>query len=245
MDAKTNESQPPWADGPCELLRHGLELISKNTDSGRRLAMISIDNAVELMISTFLRLPKRITGLDISRKQLAEIGESFPNLLDALERHAGERIGGIDLGSIEWHHRLRNQLYHQGNGLTIERTKVELYAELANQLFKRLYGFELVVHPIVGDELLGEFMRLWTDLESGIWSVAHDASLTGRPSRPIMDNVRYLVGAGVFTQAQVVELDSLRRLRNEVIHGKADFKNAITPAVIARVRELVALFPKE
>lgn len=241
----SKEAQPPWADGPCELLRHGLELLRNDTDSGRRLAMISIDNAVELMIRTYLGLPNRITGLGITRKQLAEIGESFPALLDALETHAVAKITGIDLGSIEWHHRLRNQLYHQGNGLTIERNKVELYAEIANQLFKNLFGFELIVHPIAGDALLGEFIRLWSQLEQGIWSSASDNSLTGRPRVGVMDNVRFLAGAGFFSSAQVAEIHALRRLRNEVLHGQADFRNSITPAVVARVRELASLFPDE
>jgi hypothetical protein len=207
--------------------------------------MISIDNAVELMIRTYLGLPKRITGIEITRKQLADIGESFPSLLDALETFAAQKAVGVDLGSVEWHHRLRNQLYHQGNGLTIERSKVELYAAIANQLFENLFGFALFVQSIAGDELLGEFIRLWSQLERGIWSVASDNSVTGRPNGPVMDNVRFLAGAGFFSAAQVGELDALRRLRNEVLHGKSDFHTAITPAVVARVRELATLFSDE
>jgi hypothetical protein len=72
----------PWASGPGEILRHGLELLNKDRDTNRRLAMISIDNAVELMVKTYFGLPKRITGLTITRKELQEIGESFPNLLE-------------------------------------------------------------------------------------------------------------------------------------------------------------------
>ena len=237
--------QPPWADGPCELLRHGLELLHKDTDTGRRLAMISIDNSVELMIRTYLGLPKRITGVEITRKQFADVGEGFPGLLDALETFAPGKAVGIDLGSIEWHHRLRNQLYHQGNGLTIERGKVELYAAIANQLFENLFGFALIVQPIAGDGLLGEFIRLWAHLEHGIWSAAWDNSLTGRPKGPVMDNVRFLAGAGLFSSAQVAEFDALRRIRNEVLHGKADFHSVVTPALVARVRELAQLFPPE
>ena len=94
--------------------------------------MISVDNAVELMIKTYLGLPKRVTGLAITRKDFEEISESFPAMLDALEKYASAKLVGIDLGEIEWYHRLRNELYHQGNGLTVERDKVEIYAQLAN-----------------------------------------------------------------------------------------------------------------
>ena len=111
-----SKSNPPWASGPGEILRHGIELLSKDSDTNRRLAMIIIDNSVELMIKTFLGLPKRVTRLEISRRDLPEVPESFPALLDALERFASDKLNGIELGEIEWYHRLRNQLYHQGNG---------------------------------------------------------------------------------------------------------------------------------
>jgi hypothetical protein len=70
----------PWATEPGEILRHGLELLQRDSDVNRRLAMISIDNAVELMIKTYLGLPKRITGLEISRKAYDEFAQSFPKL---------------------------------------------------------------------------------------------------------------------------------------------------------------------
>jgi hypothetical protein len=128
----------PWTSGPGEILQHGLTLLRTDSDVNRRLAMIAIDNAVELTIKTYLGLPKRITKLQIPRKDFNEIAGSFPALLDALERYASDKIRGIDLGEIEWYHRLRNELYHQGNGLTVERQKVEVYAELASVLFKNL-----------------------------------------------------------------------------------------------------------
>ena len=65
----TGEQQHPWISGPGEILRHGLDLLRRDSDVNRRLAMISIDNAVEHMIKTYLGLPNRISGLTIPRKQ--------------------------------------------------------------------------------------------------------------------------------------------------------------------------------
>jgi hypothetical protein len=115
----TESKLPPWASGPAEILGHGLDLLVEDSDRNRRLAIIAIDNAVELTIKTYLGLPRRVTGLAISRKRFREIAESFPDLLDAIEEHASKKLAGIDLGEIEWYHRLRNQLYHEGNGLTV------------------------------------------------------------------------------------------------------------------------------
>lgn len=165
-------SKLPWASGPGEILRHGLSLLKRDSDTNRRLAMISIDNAVELMIKTYLGLPKRITGLSITRKEYQGMVESFPGLLDGLENHALVKLDGIDLGTIEWYHRLRNELYHQGNGLTVERNKVEIYAELANLLFKNLFGEEIVPHAISETEFLGEFMAVWVSIERTMYHLA-------------------------------------------------------------------------
>lgn len=86
----THPSPSPWASGPGEILRHGLEFLPKDTDTNRRLAMILIDNAVELMVKTYLGLPKRVSGLSIARNEFSEISESFPALLDAVENYAPE-----------------------------------------------------------------------------------------------------------------------------------------------------------
>lgn len=69
--------------------------------------MISIDNAVELMVKIYLGLPQRVTSLKISRKEYQEFSESFPLLQDALQKYASDKLDGIDLGEIEWYHRLR------------------------------------------------------------------------------------------------------------------------------------------
>ena len=164
-DVMDGDARLPWATGPGEILRHGLELLKKDTDTNRRLAMILIDNAVELMIKTYLGLPRRVTGLAISRGEYQRFSESFPKLLDALEEYADDKLNGIDLGEIEWYHRIRNQLYHQGNGLTVERGKVEVYAELANVLFSNLFGSRLVEPEEDVNALLGDFMLAWIDFE--------------------------------------------------------------------------------
>jgi len=230
--------QHPWAAGPGEILRHGLSLLKNDSDVNRRLAMILIDNSVELMIKTYLGLPKRISGLMISRRDYQEISESFPRMLDALETHGSDKLDGIDLGTIEWYHRLRNELYHQGNGLTVERDKVEVYAELANLLFKNLFGIELVDHVTPAADILGEFIEAWSQLESGLSNSASMHTTVGTGPRTVLDASRFLQGAGVLSTEQVVEIDSLRRTRNEVVHGTTDYKLVLTPAIVSRVREL-------
>jgi hypothetical protein len=229
----------PWASGPGEILKHGLELLQEDSDTKRRLAMISIDNAVELMIKIYLGLPQRITGLKISRKDYQEFSESFPLLLDALQKYASNKLDGIDLGEIEWYHRLRNQLYHQGNGLTVERDKVEVYAELANLLFNNLFGVVLVEPEDDGTRLLGSFMAAWVEFEQTLGGLlpAPEASGPRRPPIPL-DALRHVQAGGLLSSSDLAQIQEIRRLRNEVVHGVVNHQSAITKDKIVRLREI-------
>jgi hypothetical protein len=237
MERKANA---PWTSGPGEILRHGLGLLKQDSDTNRRLAMIAIDNAVELAIKTYLGLPRRVTGLQITRREYAEIAESFPALLDALERYATDKLSGIDLGEIEWYHRLRNELYHQGNGLTVERDKVEIYAELANVLFKNLFGVELVTEAEEPANLLGVFLEEWIEIERTLVEAVEQRH---RPSgawaaRAMSAIPRELEKEGRLSRSDVLELDALRKIRSEVIHGVVEHQKALTPELVGRVKLL-------
>jgi hypothetical protein len=232
----------PWASGPGEILKHGLSLLEKDSDTNRRLAMISIDNSVELMIKTFLGLPKRISKLQIKRSEYQEISESFPGLLDALEKHAADKLNGINLGEIEWYHRLRNQLYHQGNGLTVERAKVEVYAKLAETLFLNLFGAPLVRSKDSSHDILGEFIVAWANLERKFL----ENTEFGRGAKRNYNAsviIPKLIESGAISKHDAQQLDSIRRVRNTVVHGDDDYKKLIKPEMIAflkRVTETLA-----
>lgn len=241
----TETKSAPWTSGPGEILQHGLTLLRNDSDTNRRLAMIAIDNAVELTIKTYLGLPKRVTGLHISRKELSEIAESFPGLLDALEKHASEKLTGINLGEIEWYHRLRNELYHQGNGLTVERDKVEVYAQLANVLFKNLFGTEMVHSPAGSQQLLGEFMELWAQLEAGLMSMAHDHSLTGAQGRGTRWAADFLRASSMLSPEDKKEFDELRQLRNNIVHAVVDHRAVLNRDIINRLRALLERYGEQ
>ena len=234
----------PWASGPSEILQHGLSLLDKDSDSNRRLAMLSIDNAVELTIKTFLSLPRRVTGLNLSRKEYQEISESFPQLLDALEKHAKDKLDGIDLGEIEWFHRLRNELYHQGNGLTVDKDKVEIYAELAKILFRNLFGFDVEVSESTGYDLLGSFLAEWVEIEKILLDIASkNIDVISAKSRDMLQRgvipfemSRELSQANVVPKHISIILDELRQLRNATIHGKKDYRKMITPEIVSRTK---------
>jgi hypothetical protein len=206
--------------------------------------MISIDNAVELMMKTYLGLPRRVSGLTITRKDFQEIAESFPALLDALEQHASDKLEGIDLGTIEWYHRLRNELYHQGNGLTVERNKVEIYAELANVLFNNLFGYKLVDPPTSKAGLLGDFMGMWAIFERAL-RIKSFQYVPGKGARPrlISESLQILRQAGELSDAELDEIRHLRDIRNRAVHAEPGWEAQLTAEMVKRLSDLASKFP--
>ena len=197
--------------------------------------MINIDNAVELMMKTYLGLPERITGLKITRKEYQDFSESYPKLLDALEKYASDKIVSIDLGALEWYHRLRNELYHQGNGLTVERDKVEVYAELANVLFVNLFGFHLIEPKEEGTKILGDFMDAWMIFEK---TIVNQSLPSGERPRTPIDSIRLIQTKGLISRSEMAEIDHLRTVRNEIAHGLIDYNSVLNSTMVGRLKEL-------
>jgi hypothetical protein len=226
---------PPWATGPGELLQHGIDLLDKDSDAKRRIALILIDNAVELIAQTYISLPKRVTGIQLSRKQREEFCAGFPSLLDGLEEHAADKIVGLNLGEFEWFHRLRNQLYHEGNGLTVEKRYVEVYAELAAKLFEALFGCPLELNSPEGTstELIGEFFQDWIEIERKLVQVSGEDR-----KRSMFATVQALHRDGQLDDKQAELIRQVQGIRNELIHGEAEPEEMLRPENLKKVRQV-------
>jgi len=237
-------SNAPWASGPAEILKHGLSLLAEDSDRNRRLAMLNIDNAVELTLKTYIGLPRRVTGIKLSRNRFQEISESFPKLLDAIEEHVSEKIPGIDLGVIEWYHRLRNQLYHQGNGLTVEKQKAEMYAELGKQLFESLFEIRLEIEQTPQQSILGKFIQKWAQFEEVTTTLAHAHGLLMSDRRIVnpLKVISELKTRGFITQMEQQRLTELRKFRNQIVHGQLDYRSVLTPGILQELTRLITKF---
>lgn len=215
-------SSKPWVDGPQELLQHGLQHLEQGSEFDQRMALICIDNAVEVMLRTYLGLPKRATGFHIPRSRYDEATQSFPKLLDLLEEFAEHKLHGIELADIEWLHRLRNQLYHEGNGITVEKDKVDLYSGVALQLFCNLFD----VNPTdisIRSSTPQDFIMYYAELETTLRELMTKHSLRRSSATPMVLAVRPMISmlakTGVLAQELVEELQPLIQRRNEIVHG--------------------------
>jgi hypothetical protein len=188
--------------------------------------------------------------------------------LDAIEEHAADKLRGVDPAELEWYHRLRNLLYHQGNGLTVEMNKVQVYAELAKVLFKNLFGFELLVAeqrlprfresdmPRITADLrqditgftqeesitLERFLMKWNDLTECIVRLAAEVDPTEQNVRwhgtPAIETAKQLAEKKLISTRALRALQQLAGSRNRIVHGKADVKT-IRPRTIAEMDDLM------
>ncbi|MDY6966122.1 MAG: hypothetical protein SVM80_09185 [Halobacteriota archaeon] len=225
----------PWTDGPKELLQHAVDHLDMGSDFDRRVAMISIDNGVELSVKTFLGLPERARGKKgPSRRELEEASESFPSLLDLLEKYGADEISGVSLDDIEWYHRLRNQLYHAGNGITVEKSKVEAYLQLAIALYEGLFGFVPSLDKSAATSTrTGEFLALWNDFQRAL----SEAMPPKQPGDYAFYRKRDFLLQ--LSSDQAKQYEDLYLFRNALVHGIDTPKPEVIDDYISQVKQLL------
>jgi len=237
----------PWASGPAEILKYAAELYDRGTDPARRIAYILTDNAVELAMKVYLGLPTRVTGLQLSRSDVEAL-QSYPRLLDAVEKHAASKLTGIDLGTLEWYHHLRNQLYHEGNGLTVESQKVVLYLTLAKLLYHNLFGIPYdegytnleSTERLNPEQALSRLVQAWARLER-MAAAAYPELARGavRPIISVMEALRALTVHAVITESELAFLNKSRQSRNEAVHQRSHQATVVDAAEVIMLENLV------
>lgn len=235
-------SLKPWINGPVELLNHAYDHLSKEEEFDLRIAMISVDNAVELMIKVFLGLPKREVGYKIPRRELNQIFSSFPDLLDGLEQYASAKIIGISLSDLEWFHRIRNRLYHEGYGITIGRGSVVNYYEIAKILLNNLFEIEDFMLKIIvndSDKALAEFIRKYADIDIKIRNIISSCFSKDEQELYIMPPIirlsKIIIDYENLGKNSIEEIDYLKIKRNKIVHS----------ADIPDIDELISLNEKQ
>jgi hypothetical protein len=208
-----------WASGAVELLRHADSHINLESAFDRRIAFISIDNAVETMIRTFLLLPKSKSGISVSRKVVEEAEKSFPSLLEIFWNNAGPRLTGIDQWDIEHYHRIRNTLYHQGTGLSVDEQYLLAYRRIAALILHGLFGVTPL--PSKPAPTLEHLIVLWNRLEEQFRAKLNQAGV----SRGHTYFWEEAMSKGVLDATDIQSFTELRTIRNKQVHSsKIDSK---------------------
>lgn len=202
-----------WASGAVELLKHADSHIDLNTAFDKRIAFISIDNCVETIIRTFLSLPSAKSGIRIKRKEIEEAGNIFPKLLSLLFKHAADKLLGIDEVDVEHYHRIRNKLYHDGTGLSVDDEYLIAYRGIAAVLLKNLFDVSIKQSASESDSL-GKLILNWNSLEREIKEKLENAGVAGTYKW------EEAFALGLVEPSEVQLLTELRMARNRLVHSE-------------------------
>jgi len=135
-------SIPLWAAGPFELLVHGEEHYRNGDDFGRRMALISFDNALEVAISTYLSLhPIQRGNRSYSKEDCEQWLRDYHTKLEFLEAELQNRglPWEISKAEIIWAHKHRGEQYHGGAKGTPEQNVIEIIRNAALWVFGILF----------------------------------------------------------------------------------------------------------
>lgn len=139
----TEASLHPWQEGPAGLLRFARDTASSASQLNQLVAFLLLDVCVETTMRTFLSLPDGLVPTKVKYFERRKYSEgSFHDLIRGIEAACATQVESADLHYVKYYHALRNQLYHQGSGITIAADDVTRYAAVAGSLLRQLLGVD-------------------------------------------------------------------------------------------------------
>lgn len=228
-------SQNKWLNGIADLIRHGIEHLSKDNDSDSRIGYISIDNATELAIKIYLSNNRRQFGMSL--KDLNKYKTNFPGLLDGLQKHALDKVTLEDLDEIEQYHMIRNTLYHNGAFITVEKTALEQYILFSKYLIETIFETELDLGEFNRTQIYqqyGEFMAKFGFLSLEISRKSGENSLKV-PFSKMLKNIRSDLSPDL--HRNIVEI---RSFRNIILHNNQKLDSGQLTDYIQKIDSVLA-----
>ena len=139
---------------------------------------------------------------------------AFPQNLALLFKYAATRLPGIDEGDIEHYHRIRNKLYHDGTGLSVDQQYLNAYRSIATILLQNLFG--VTIGPTDSEQpTLERLIRNWNAIERAIREQMDDAEIDHGHTYKWEAAQK----AGILSINQIKLLTELRIARNRLVHS--------------------------
>ncbi len=137
-------SEHPWQRGPSELIKFALQTSKSDSPINQLVSFLLFDFCVETTMRTFLSLPDGLFDTNISYFERRKYSSgNFHDLTKGIEVSVKRKIKNQDLHYAKYYHDIRNQLYHQGKGITVDPKDVRGYAAVAVSLLGQLLGVDV------------------------------------------------------------------------------------------------------
>ena len=130
-------SARPWLKGSIELLEHAAHHYRLGSPADLRFAMIHVDNAVELAGRLYLKMEARLQDT-LTGEEMRGVERYFDKLMRYLTSQLA--LDNLTRSNIEYFHEIRNDLYHNGNGISVDPKIVASYITTATKLLEQMYG---------------------------------------------------------------------------------------------------------
>jgi len=205
-----------WASGAIELLNHAHEHMQKSTAFDKRIAFISIDNAVEVAVKIYLSLPpKFFPGEKPTSKEKNDAHNSFTSHLALAMQYSGGKIDKTVSGDIEHYHRIRNTLYHEGTGLSVDEEYLDAYFTIGELLLKKLFDVELKKPLNEQEYSISNLIRLWDVLEETMDTLMKTHNV-------FEDTYKWeeMMHKEILDIYDITSLTTLRLKRNFIVHSE-------------------------
>ncbi|MGK0235383.1 MAG: hypothetical protein ACI9EK_001919 [Psychroserpens sp.] len=138
-----NKKLEPWQKAPLKIIIEAINHSKKKNEEDNLIAFLLLDVGAEMLLKTYLGLPKKVTGATTTDDERFVITrKGFHDVIEGV-KNSRQDIKDKDLARIEFFHGIRNKLYHQGNGLAVPIAHLVDYTEVLKTLFKQLLKIDL------------------------------------------------------------------------------------------------------
>ncbi len=160
------------------------------------------------------------SNVKVPRAEIEAAGNSFPKLLGLLFVHIPGRLSGLDADDIEHYHRIRNTLYHEGTGLSVDKQYLFVYRSIAEILLQNLFGVN-VPKPTASQSALDVLVQNWNRIDKLVKQTLEEAGFTSTYKW------EEAFSANLLNAADVVNLTELRMARNPLAHSETIDKDEV------------------
>ena len=132
-----------WLDDLLEQIATSMALADSGNPTGKRLAFIIVDNAVEYLMKAYVENETQLigSGKAIKKTDWDDLKENFKRLIAFVFKQFPSTTASQT--DIQSYHDVRNSLYHEAKPISVEAKEVSKYIEQFKTLLNDLQKFKM------------------------------------------------------------------------------------------------------